>query len=292
GDYIFVTSTSWNNGIQTTDIISFRYVKGKITAQAGNTIKGYLNNSFSLDEYQGYLRVVSTYWDNQKNYDINNLFIMDKELKTVGSLVDIGDTCYFVTFRQTDPLFSVDLSDPKNPKMLGELKITGFSEYLHPYGDNLLLGIGWEVDSDTQENLGLKLSMFDISDPANVVEKDKMVIKNVYNSPAMDNYKAVMIDPEKNLFGFAYQTRLDDNYEHSASSYSLFSYDRKNGFTSTFTTSLNQTKGNNDYYSDYYSDLENIRGLYIKNTFYLATLEDIQSYNMNEDYAQTGKVTW
>ena len=78
----------------------------------------------------------------------------------------MGDTGYFVTFRETDPLFSVDLSDPDNPKIIGTLKIPGFSEYLHPYGDGLLLGIGEEVDEKGVESNQVKLSMFDISDPS------------------------------------------------------------------------------------------------------------------------------
>ena len=80
------------------------------------------------------------------------------------------ESCYFVTYKQVDPLFSVDLSDPKKPKVLGELKIPGFSDYLHPYGDELLLGIGMDVEEDGATVNGVKLSMFDISDPKDVKE--------------------------------------------------------------------------------------------------------------------------
>ena len=82
-----------------------------------------------------------------------------------------GENGYFVTFRQTDPLFAVDLKDPKNPKILSELKISGFSEYLHFYGEDRMLGIGMEADEETGRTEGMKLSMFDISNPADVTEK-------------------------------------------------------------------------------------------------------------------------
>lgn len=304
---IFIANTNWNNDAQITELMSFNYKKGKITAQAGGTVKGYLNNSFSLDEYDGYLRIVSTSWNSQKQIDINTLSILDKNLNIVSKIDDLApdetiqsarfmeDIGYFVTFRQMDPLFSVDLSDPKNPKILGELKITGFSEYLHPYDDNLLLGIGWEADPDTGDTTGLKLSMFDISNPANVKEKHKLVIEGVYNCPAMDAYKAVMIDPEKNLFGFAYQTNLDasdrkytTSADKSSSSYSLFSYDKKKGFTSEFTYNLS----NESAYSDYYNSLESIRGLYIGGTFYLSTDGALSSFNMAKDFTQEKKLNW
>ena len=109
----------------------------------------------------------------------------------------MGDTGYFVTFRETDPLFSVDLSDPDNPKIIGTLKIPGFSEYLHPYGDGLLLGIGEEVDEKGVESNQVKLSMFDISDPSNVKEIDKIVLNGSYYSTAFDQYKSVLADAEK-----------------------------------------------------------------------------------------------
>ena len=131
----------------------------------------------------------------------------------------LGDIGYFVTFRNTDPLFSVDLSDPSDPKILGELKITGFSSYLHFYGENKLLGVGNEVDPETGAYTGIKLAMFDVSDPSNVKQLHKFVIKDTYDCPLFYNYKAAMIDTEKNVFGFMCD-----------SSYMVFCYDEEKGF--------------------------------------------------------------
>ena len=163
----------------------------------------------------------------------NSLYVLNDNLETVGMVEDLapgerlysarfmGNIGYFVTFRETDPLFSVDLSVPEDPKILGELKISGFSEYLHFYADNLLLGIGMEADEGTGETQCLKLSMFDISNPADVKEKSKLKLEEYDDADALYNYKAVLIDTKKNLFGFyAY------NYEeYDKQMYLLFEFE-------------------------------------------------------------------
>ncbi len=303
--HIFIANSEWRNDGQITQLMSFAYKNGKITAEAAGSVKGYINNSFSLDEYQNHLRVVTTCWDESSSMDLSSLFVLNEDLEIVGKIGDLapdesiqsarflGDTGYFVTYRQTDPLFSVDLSDPANPKILGELKITGFSEYLHFYDENLLLGIGWETDPDSGDTLGLKMSMFDISDPSNVKEKDKLIIEGVYSCPAMENYKAVMIDTKKNLFGFAYQGRADgysktiSSSDKIISNYSLFSYDKKKGFTNLFTYSLDQ-----ESQQDIYSSLSTTRGLYIKDNFYLSTASGLTSFDMKKEFQIISKITW
>lgn len=294
GQTIYISNTDWSqeSGEQT-QIVSFSYRDGQITAQAAGMVPGYLNDNFSMDEYENHLRVVSTSWDDNNYTDINALYVLDENLKITGKIENLapdetirsarfmGDTGYFVTYRQTDPLFSVDLSDPGNPQILGELKITGFSEYLHVYDDNLLLGIGWETDPDTAETIGLKMSMFDISDPGNVIEKDKYVIKNVYTSPAAYNYKAVMIDPEKNIFGFAYEAGSTNDSD--SQNYSIFSYDKEQGFINEMTSNLNNE--NSDYL-----DLYTIRGLYIDSSFYLYTGESLIRFDMANEYQANGKL--
>ena len=152
-DNIYWYETQWSDKTETV-IKRISYKDGKLKAEASGKVDGYINDSFSIDEYDGYLRVVTT------DDETNGLYILDSKMKEVGSITGLaegeqvysarllGDTGYFVTYEQTDPLFSVDLSDPKNPKIIGKLKIPGFSEYLHFYGENLLLGIGMDVDED------------------------------------------------------------------------------------------------------------------------------------------------
>ena len=114
----------------------------------------------------------------------------------------MGNTAYFVTFRQTDPLFAVDLTDIENPTVLSELKVSGFSEYLHSYGEGLLFGFGIEADEETGRQEGMKLSMFDISDNTNVQEITRLPLDKYNYSEALYNHHALMIQPNKNIIGF------------------------------------------------------------------------------------------
>ena len=258
------------DGMETT-IRKLSYKDGKIEAVAQGILNGYIHNSFSIDEYEGYLRVVTT--SGQTEGQTNGIYILDADLKVIGSIEELaknervysarlmGDTGYFVTFRETDPLFSVDLSDPTNPKILGELKIPGFSEYLHPYGENQLLGIGMEVDEETAVTSGLKLSMFDISDNTNVMEKNKHVLENVFSSDALYNYKAVLIDAGRNMIGFA-------AYEEGGQNYYIFSYDEEKGFEC-----LMKERVNGDGYMG-------ARGLYIDQVLYVVNGNIIEAYSL------------
>ena len=292
---IYVTNENYNSGKDTvvTEIAKFHYKDGRITGVAAGSVKGYLNDSFSLNEYDGTLRVVSTYYDEMWE-EWNALYILDEKLQQLSAIEDLaqgetirsarffGTTGYFVTFRQTDPLFSVDLSDPENPKVLGELKISGFSSYLHFYGENLLLGIGYEADENTGSTTGLKLSMFDISDPANVKEVSRTVLPGMTWCPAIEDYKSILVDPYKNLIGFYCDKR-----------YFVYSYDETGGFTRKLLC---------DFYGDEFLgvsdqseqgtsgiaatvDYDNMRGLYIGDYLYLAGNDFVAAYDMKDGFS-------
>ncbi len=205
-----------------TEIVRIGYEDGFFTEGSTGSVSGELNNSFSMDEYNGNLRLVTTTAGWNKDYSeytrTNGLYILDADMKTIGKIENLadneeiksarfmGDTGYFVTYRNTDPLFSADLSDPTKPKIIGELKITGFSEYLHFYGENKLLGIGWETDPDTGSIEGLKCSMFDITDPSDVKEIDRIVLKNVSICDALSNYRAILASPGQKPLRFCLRT--------------------------------------------------------------------------------------
>lgn len=281
---IYICSRSWHTGSgDMTEILKFSYKNGEIKGVGSCEFKGYLNDTFSIDEYNGYLRVLATTLTDST--ETNALYVYDGQMKLVGKIADIapdetirsarfmGDTGYFVTFRQTDPLFSVDLSDPENPQIIGALKIDGFSSYLHFYGKDRLLGIGYDADPKTGITTGMKLSMFDISDPENVREEKRFVLKDANNCPGLYNYKAIMINPEKNLFGFA----CDANYL-------VFTYDEEQGFANLLTYNMNQ--GEDGSYGWY----EDTRGLYIEDTFYLADADQILAFDMAEEFALKEKL--
>ena len=283
-DNIYIANANWGSDATMTQILKFSCQKGKIRAKGAADLKGFLNDSFSMDEYNGYLRIVLT--DYSGDTQTNALYVLDDALEVCGSITDIaegeeirsarflGDTGYFVTFKETDPLFSVDLSDPAEPKVLGELKITGFSSYLHFYGENKLLGVGNEVDPETGAYTGIKLAMFDVSDPSNVKQLHKFVIKDTYDCPMFYNYKAAMIDTEKNIFGFMCD-----------SSYMIFRYDEEKGFENIFTENLGDS-----YYSSSYNGTQGIRGCFIDNSFYLVGGGQIRIYDMADDYKEVGRL--
>ncbi len=219
--------------------------------------------------------------------DINVLYIFDQNMGLASKISGIapgeqirsarflGTMGYLVTYENVDPLFSMDLSDPYNPEIVGRLSIPGFSEYLHSYADGLLLGIGQEIEPATQEFLGLKLSMFDISNPEDVHVANQSIIQEAYYSPAEYNHKALMIDTKKNIFGFLYQesvTDADDNYTTN-NYYVTYRYDTKNGFVQTGKYKLEM--------KDY--DVDGIRGVYIGNYLYIATQQYIVSYEIGQD---------
>ena len=288
---IYLTQEDWSHGQSKTTIIKMDFSDGVITPVAAGVVPGYLNDNFSMSEYDGYLRVVTTGMTNGRSG--NHLYILDENMNITGRIENLaadetiksarflGNTGYFVTYREMDPLFSADLSDPYNPKILGERKITGFSSYLHFYGENLLFGLGYETDPDTGEGLGIKLSMYDISDPENVKEVHKLVLE-LDASAALSNYKSLLIDPEKNLIGFV---GSDYNYGEGfryESGYYLFQYDPEQGFVNLLTESLG---------CDY---TDSARGIYISDTFYLVKVNEgsLTAYDMTRNFAETGEITY
>ncbi len=271
--YFYEEAWGYSDSGCVTTLRKVAYKDGVLKGKAQGQFDGYLNDSFSIDEYDGNLRVVTT--QSTSKGETNAVYILDKELKQIGAIEDLaederiysarfmGDTGYFVTFRETDPLFSVDLSDPKKPEIIGKLKIPGFSEYLHFYGEDKLLGIGMDADEATGITDGAKLTMFDISDKTDVKEEDTYILKNVYSTEVSYDYKAVLISPERNIIGFSGNTEGGQNYF-------LFEYDEDNGFVCKMEEKIN---GNG---------MRNSRGLYIDDTLYVVQGNIIESYSLKD----------
>ena len=278
-------------------LLRFSYEKGKFGLQAEGIVPGSLESSFSMDEYEGNLRMVTTVDEyllkeikddltgeilgNYVNSETrsNALYVLDSGLKIIGKIENLaegeriysarffGDTGYFVTFRQTDPLFAVDLADAKNPKILSELKISGFSEYLHFYGEDRLLGIGMEADEETGSTEGMKLSMFDISEPTDVQEITKLHMEQYQYSEALYNHRAVMISVPANIFGFEVEGYESGDYKKD---YLVFSYENDE-----FVQKLKVETKNK--YGAMYSG----RGTFIGDVFYLLTGNgNVTSYDL------------
>lgn len=238
-------------------------VKGLDLSENGN-VPGRLLNQFSLDEYQGNLRVAVTSgggWIGGiggSTESSNDVYILNSDLKEMGSVQDLGqgekiysvrfleDKGYVVTYKQVDPFLVIDLSNSKNPQVKGELKIPGYSSYLHPLAKNLILGVG-------KENNQVKVSLFDVSDPANPVEKSKYNLDE-YWSEILNTQYAFLQDEKHEVF-FIPGNKGDY----------IFSY--KNG-------QLNLAKA--------VSDTQAKRAIYINDYFYLVGDNKITVLNEND----------
>ncbi|MEG1633304.1 MAG: beta-propeller domain-containing protein [Oscillospiraceae bacterium] len=230
---------------------------GTLTPGAVATVQGYIDNQFSMDEYAGRLRVVTTisgydyslYKDAERGFENYRdgkpfesnaaLYVIDAEtMQPLGSIAGLapgeqvysvrfdGDWAYFCTYKTVDPLFAVDVSQPNAPRVMSELKISGFSEYLQLWSDGLLFGLGRETaktpaadDADDAETTeGMKLVMFDVSDKAAVSAKSELTIQEDW-SEALYNHKAILIDSEKNIIGFP-----------AGSGYDIYGWTAEQGF--------------------------------------------------------------
>ena len=205
-----------------------------ITPQADAELPGHLNNQFSMDEHDGTLRVATTlspHWSSIKGKQTteseNMVYTLDHDLKVIDSLEGIakgesiystrfiGDRLYMVTFEQTDPFFVIDLSDPSDIKTLGELKLPGFSRYLHPYDEDHVIGLGRDA-TETGRQQGLKISVFDVSDVSDPKETASWTSKEKYASSAAEyEHKAFLFSKDKGLLvipAYSYEYK-DGDYE-------------------------------------------------------------------------------
>ena len=254
----------------TTHIYKFDIRNYNISYLGCGEVEGFTLNQFSIDEHNGYLRVATS--TGSWGADISNkVYVLDADLNVVGKIEGIapgetiksvrfaGDTGYVVTFEQTDPLFVIDFSDPKNPVIKGELKIPGFSTYLHPVGKNLVLGVGVDGDENGQTN-GLKVSLFDVSDPTNPVESYKVTIPatsdsyaySYVDSQAYFTHKALCWDDTTKTMYIPYSKRNETWYATDDSSYTFENVSgilavKVNEKSKTLEKSENYTNVSTDY---------------------------------------------
>lgn len=311
------TSTNkmiWNPGSMDTEVFKFALDKTAIKYVGSNRLKGHILNQFSMDEYNGYFRAVTTKGNSWEPSEVseNNLFILDEGMNLVGSLTGLakderiysarfmGDKAYMVTFKETDPLFVIDVTVPNSPKVLGELKIPGFSNYLHPLDENHLIGFGFETSIDTQNGgkepiirtEGMKISLFDVSDLANPKEKDTEVIGDQGTfSPIQYDHHALFEHPGNHLYGFP----ISIYEKQPRKAYTDFKQDGALIYEITPEKGI-EIKGNllrpkvsGQMYEEWESSIQRI--VYAGDTIYTIAMKEIRSYNMNT-YQQTGLVTY
>jgi len=300
-DVDFAEGSSSNEIRSSTSIHKFSINNGKATYIATGKVNGTLLNQFSMDEYDKNFRITTT---DEKG---NNLYVLDEKLKQIGSLENLasgeriystrfmGDKAYVVTYKTVDPLFVIDLKNPTTPKILGELKIPGYSSYLHPLGDNYLLGFGedsveksyinWEGKQEVVAYAtGLKMAIFDVSDYSNPKEIHSVKIggRGSY-SELLHDHKALLLDEAKKIFAFPASINKEAGYyEDGTPMYGdlefagalVYGIDVENGF---------ELKGKITHESENkYSKYGNIeRIIYIGDRFYTVSNGMIKATDMN-----------
>lgn len=283
-----------------TEIYKFD-IKENVEYKAKTKVKGKTINQYSLDEKDNHLRIAL--YDN----DGSRVAIFDEDLKQIGisdnvakgekmySSRFIGDKVYFVTYKTMDPLFVMDLSNETKPKVLGKLKIPGYSTYLHPYDENHIIGIGMEtkeiinrnsngkVISTTAKVVGMKMALFDVSNVNSPVQISSVVIGDSRTTSAiLTNPKALLFSKEKSLIAIPvnnysqnFEVTSSNNYETMINNYTKYSkpYNAEGYFVYNINVQdgfklkgvITHEKTNATYY---YSNSKLLRGLYIDNNLY------------------------
>ena len=279
---LYITHMDYSYRDSKTIIYKFNLKDSKIKFAAKGEIEGDLNNQFSMDEYEGNLRIATTSY---KEESTNQLYVLDKDLKEIGKIENmalderiysvrfIGKVGYIVTFKQIDPLFVIDLSDPTNPEIKGELKIPGYSSYLHPYDENHIIGIGYNTKENGWggvTNTTLKMSMFDVSDLENPKEIFNTSIGEYSSySDIINNHKVLFYNKSKNLIGFPATIREYD-YRNDKNAFVIYEIDLEKGF---------KEYGKIEQKINY---MENInRAIYIGDVLYTLSETRINSYDLN-----------
>ncbi|WP_199620218.1 beta-propeller domain-containing protein [Paenibacillus alkalitolerans] len=296
--------------VQHTSIFKFTLNQGTAAYAGEGEVDGRLLNQFSMDEHNGYLRVATTtngFRGNGANQSENHLFILDEGLRTVGEIRGIApgesiysvrfmsDRGYMVTFKKVDPLFVFDLKDPKKPKILGKLKIPGYSDYLHPYDENHIIGFGKDAveakEGDFAYYQGMKMALFDITDVNNPKEKFVEIIGDRgTDSELLRNHKALLFSKEKNVIAFPV-TLMElpegadkaDGTAHGQFSFQgayVFALDPERGFTlkSRISHLSDEDMLKSGYRPDARKSVERI--LYIGDNLYTVSQSMIQAHDM------------
>lgn len=303
-----------------TKVYKFGLDGGSLTYKAGGEVPGTILNQFSMDENNGYFRIATTrgeVWRTDERTAKNNVYVLDSGLNITGKIEGIapgeriysvrfvGDRAYMVTFKNVDPFFVLDLHDPQNPAILGALKIPGYSDYLHPYDENHIIGFGkdtvemgakgWGGDS-MAFYMGIKMAIFDVSDVSNPVEMFREIIGDRgTDSELLRNHKALLFSKDKNLLAFPVQVMEvkgdTGSYGRPWPEYGAFSFqgayvyniDLANGFglkgKITHLSGEDHLKAGN-YWYDSEKDIQRI--LYINDTLYTLSQSMIKANSMSD----------
>ncbi|HCF71553.1 MAG TPA: hypothetical protein DER33_08230 [Syntrophomonas sp.] len=296
-----------------TRIYRFALSQGAIKYNGQGDVPGTIINQFSMDENQESLRIATTsgdMWQNERYTSQSNVYVLDRNMQINGRLEGIapgekiystrfmGSRLYMVTFRNVDPLFVIDLKNAAAPRILGKLKIPGYSNYLHPYDENHIIGFGKDTvegkgwnDQSQAYYQGMKVAIFDVTDVTHPVEMDQEIIGDRgTDSELLNNHKALLFSREKNLLAFPVTVAKLSDPKQDITAYGNFAFQGAYIYKIDLTGGL-QLRGTithltqDDYAraGDYwYNDDSNIeRILYINNNLYTISKNMIKAYDLS-----------
>lgn len=319
-----------NSREETTDLFKFNLDEGQIRLAAKGSVPGTVLNQYSMDEQGGYFRIATTkgnLFGTGNDQSKNNVYVLNESLQTTGQLENLapgekiysvrfmGSRAYMVTFKKVDPLFVIDLKDPKAPQVLGSLKIPGYSDYLHPYDDTHLIGFGKDAVEVANESFGgsagsttafyqgMKIAMFDVSDVSHPKEMFKEAIGDRgTDSELLHNPKALLFSKEKGIMAFPVTLMKVNNQKatnNGIPAYGQFAYqgayiynvDLTKGFTQkgtiTHQTDSDFKKSGNDWGNpEHYIN----RILYIGSDYYTLSNGEIRANDITT-LKQSGSLT-
>ncbi len=299
---------------------------GSLRYENKTKTEGHTINQFSIDEYNGNLRVAL------QGNDGSRIVVFDEKLREIGSTEYLskgekmystrflGNKAYMVTYKNTDPLYVIDLSNPSNPNVLGKLEIPGYSTYLHPYDENHLIGIGLQTEekinrnssgkviSTTAQITGMKMALFDVSDVKNPVQISQTIIGDRKTTSAiLTNHKALLFSKEKEIIAIPVNkypsdfeitvsgddiSKMENSYtkynkDYTAEGYFVYNINLEKGFELKGIVEHEKNKTTN-YYSSYYSS-KLLRGMWIKNNLFTIS-EDMIKVNDLDDLSSVSEL--
>jgi uncharacterized secreted protein with C-terminal beta-propeller domain len=250
-----------------------------VTLEAQGSVPGSVLDQYSMDEYNGDFRIATTEWT--QNGTINDVFVLDQNLSIIGSLQGIasgesiysalfmGDRCYLVTYQQVDPFYVIDLSNPTNPQVLGYLNVTGVSNYLYPYDQNTVIGIG-------DDNGNVQLSLFDVTN----VSAPQLIANYTFQATwsyteASYDHKAFLFDASRSLLVLPVSMEMIGQEWVNWQGAFVFNVTKSSGFVleGTITHMADVTQGGGESYVD--------RALYIGNVLYTISDDLVKLTDLN-----------
>lgn len=304
-----------------TVVYKFSLENGMVSYRNKGTVPGSILNQFSMDEDKGFFRIATTAgdtWRSDEGTSRNNIYILDETMSITGKIENmapgeriysvrfVGDRAYVVTFRNVDPLFVLDLRNASSPRILGSLKLPGYSDYLQPYDENHIIGFGKEtVETKGQAYYqGMKMAMFDVTDVAKPVRKFAVDIGDRgTDSELLRNHKALLFSKSKGLISFPVTLYEVTNRDKESQGSNMIQYGSFT-FQGAYVYQVDSEKGfklkgrithltEEDYQKagvSWYDSRRNIdRILYINDTLYTLSQEEIRANNL-ADLKKTGSL--